>query len=102
MRNRSRHSRRTVPTHELFGERVHPRARIEVLTIRVPSERNTSSKPTVNFVSRSADQELGRSSTLGQYEGQVRACWVTHSPAGLAVMPREVDPPGVDLDEELR
>jgi hypothetical protein len=31
------------------------------------------------------DEELGRTGSLG--EGALRACWTTHSPTGVAVMP---------------
>lgn len=34
-----------------------------------------------------SDQELDRAHSIREDEAQIAACWVTHSPAGFAVMP---------------
>ena len=56
---------------------AHAHTGLSLIHILVPSERKTSSKAAVNFVSRSR-----RASAL-----RLRACWVAHSPTGLAVTP---------------
>ena len=47
-----------------------------------------------------ADEELGRSGTLGQDETQVAGLLGDPLPHWIGGDAREVDPPGVDLDEE--
>ena len=49
----------------------------------MPSVRNTSSKLDVNFVSLSGMRNLA----AGDRPARLRACWATHSPAGLEVTP---------------
>ena len=71
---------------EPFGERVRG-DRTGVLMTLMPSVRNTSSKLEVNLVS------LSRMVNVADWQRAVRsklrflACWVTHSPTGLEVMP---------------
>ena len=52
-----------------------------------PSVRKTSSKPEVNFVSRSRMRNLADRERSVRSRLRLRACWMTHSPAGLAVTP---------------
>src|ERR1039458_8274493 len=84
MRSRSRHSRRAEPTKRSATEFALG-ARTGVFTIRMPSARNTSSKPTVNFVSRSRMRNLTGRERSASTKLRLRACWVTHRPVGLAV-----------------
>jgi hypothetical protein len=82
----SRHSARTVPTHRsqnalAFG------ARIGVRTILMPSERNTSSKASVNLVSRSWIRNLGDRPFSWRVMARFRACWVTQAESGCEVTP---------------
>ncbi len=65
----------------------HPLARTGVRMILVPSDRKTLSKPAVNFVSRSRIRKrIGEARSVST-SITFRACWVTHSPVGRAVIP---------------
>ena len=75
-------------THEALREGVRTRCSSWGLDDLIPSVRNTSSKLAVNFVSRSRIRNrIARE--LGQDELRLRACWVAHAPAGLAVTPEK-------------
>jgi hypothetical protein len=86
MSTRSRHSRRRVPNHRSMKAFARG-ARTGVRMIRRPSDRNTSSKETVNLVSRSWIRKRTGSARSVRMPMRFRACWVTHSPVGLAVTP---------------
>ena len=61
--------------------------RIGVLMVLTPSVRKTSSKPEVNLVSRSRMRNLTDRERSVRSWLRLRACWMTHSPAGLVVTP---------------
>ena len=61
--------------------RVRPGARTGVRRIRIPSERNTSSKAAVNFASRSRMRKRSGAVRSVNVLMRLRACWVTHYPA---------------------
>jgi hypothetical protein len=58
--------------------------------IRIASERNTSSKGTLHLLSRSWIRNRIGSDRLVNASMMLRACWVAHSPDGLAVTPASV------------
>jgi hypothetical protein len=64
------------------------------------SVRNTSSKLDVNFVSLSRMRNLTAWERSVRSEVRLRACWMTYSPAWVGGDAGEIDPSGVDLDEE--
>jgi hypothetical protein len=53
----------------------------------MPSERNTSSKLPVNFVSQFAMRNLAARDRSEMIELRLRVCWVTQPTTGLAVTP---------------
>src|SRR5262249_4023981 len=60
-------------------------ARTGVLTLRMPSLRKMSAKEPLYLLSRS---RIKKRRPLSEKSGpRLRACWVTHSPVGLAVQP---------------
>ena len=59
-------------------------ARTGVRTIRIASERNTSSKAAVNLLSRSWIRNRIDSDRLLNVSMMLRACWVAHSLLGFA------------------
>ena len=58
-----------------------------VWMIRTPVALNTASNAAVNFVSRSRIRNFRPSAWPSRSISRLRACWVTHAPAGWAVMP---------------
>jgi hypothetical protein len=85
-RIRSRHSRRTVPIHR--STKAFARgARTGVRIVRMPSERNTSSNPAVNLLSRSWIKNRIDSVRSTSVSMMFRACCVAHSPVGFGVIP---------------
>jgi len=70
-----------------FAERVGVRDRIGVRTILMPSERNTSSKASVNLASRSWIRNLGDRPSSWNVMAKFRACWVTQAESGCEVTP---------------
>ena len=58
--------------------------RTRVRRIRMPSEQNTSSNRTVNLESRSRTRNLAGGLRWARTKLRLRACWTTHSPAGVA------------------
>src|SRR5450756_1709319 len=85
-KHRVEHSRRAVPTNN-SPNAFAPGDRMGVRMIRAPSARNTSSKLAVNLVSRSRIKNFVGRARSARTKLRLRACWVTHSPAGLVVMP---------------
>jgi hypothetical protein len=61
-------------------------ARTGALMTRIPSERKTSSKSRVNFLSRSRTRNRGRTSSSSSCITRLRACCVTQPPLGLVVI----------------
>ena len=86
MRTRSRHSRRIVPTKR-SAMALARGALAGVGMIFIPSDRKTSSKPVVNFVSRSRISHLAATARSSRIQARCLACWVTHGPVGLGVTP---------------
>ena len=83
------HPIETLPTNgtdEPLSERGRG-DRTGVRRVRMRSVRNTSSKPAVNFVSRSRIKNFVERDWSARTKLKLRACWVSHSPTGLAVMP---------------
>ncbi len=78
---RSRHSRRALEIHR-SAIAFALGARTGVLMIRVLTAVNTASNAEVNLVSRSRIKNLKLSARLSRFIRRLRACWVTHSPAG--------------------
>src|ERR1019366_2743725 len=98
MRRRSRHSRRTVPTKRSANAFARG-AWTGVLMILTPSVWKTSSKPAVNFVARSRTTNLAaRDRSIGP--AQVAGLLGDPLPHRAGGDAGEVDPPGVDLNEE--
>ncbi len=93
------HSLRTVPTNR-SAKAFACGARTAVLMILIPSVRNTSSKLDVNFVSLSPDEDLGRSGTFGKIRGDVASLLHDPLPRWVGGDAGEIDPPGIELDEE--
>ena len=73
--------------HEALGKGVRSRRSDSALMILMLSLRNTSSKLAVNFASRSRMRNFTSRERSISSELRLRACWVTHSPTGLAVTP---------------
>lgn len=91
---------KTLPAHgadEPLGERVARGDRTGAPITSMPSAANTSSKLAVNLVSRSRIRNLTGHTRSERTKLRLRACWVTHFPAGFA---SHVHPSGVELDEE--
>ena len=80
------HSLRTVPTNR-SANAFAGGDRTGVLLTLMSSVRNTSSKLEVNFVSLSRMRNLAARECSERSEVRLHACWMTHSPGGLAVMP---------------
>ena len=57
-------------------------ARIGVFMIRIPAAASTVSNAVVNLASRSRSRYLNPSVRPPRFISRLRACWVTHSPAG--------------------
>src|SRR5665213_1953991 len=74
-------------TNEALGEGVCSGARIGVRMVRMPSERNTSSKLVVNLVSRSRIRNLTGCARWASSQDRLLACWATQAPVGCAVTP---------------
>ena len=70
-----------------FGDRVRRGACTGVLMMRTPTAANTASKAAVNLASRSRMRNLRVAAGSPGSISRLRACWVTHGPVGLAVMP---------------
>jgi hypothetical protein len=83
-----------------LGKRVGHWRRTGVRMIRAPIERHTSSKARLNLVSRSRTRWWETTRRASIAATTLRACWVTHSPVGWAVMPASRPPARADLDEE--
>jgi hypothetical protein len=62
-------------------------ARTGVLMIRTPLLAKTASKLRVNLASWSRIRKRKRDGCSWSFQENLRACWVTHSPVGLAVQP---------------
>ena len=77
---------RTVSIHRSMNAFARG-ARTGVRIVRMPSERNTSSNPAVNLLSRSWIKNRIGSLRSTNVAMMLRACWVAHSPVGFAVMP---------------
>ncbi len=66
----------------------------------VPIELMTASKEATNFVSRSRTRNRKRRPPSSRAAAKLRALWVTHTPVGLAVTPRDVHDAPLHLDHE--
>ena len=70
---------------EAFCDRVRPRRRTGVFTIRMPWLRKTSSKSPLYLLSRSRIRK--RTPWSEKSRPRLRACWVTQVSVGFAVQP---------------
>jgi hypothetical protein len=86
IRIRSRHSRRRVPIDRSMNAFARG-ARTAVRIVRMPPERNTSSNPAVNLLSRPWIKNRIGSARSTNVSMILRACRVAHSPVGFAVIP---------------
>jgi hypothetical protein len=55
--------------------------------IWIPAAVSTASSAAVNLASRSRMRNLNLSARSLRFISRLRACWVTHSPVGCAVIP---------------
>jgi hypothetical protein len=69
-----------------FDEGVRPGCAYGVRIVRMPPERNTSSKAAVNVLPRSWIRNRIGSVRSTNVSIMFRACWVVHSPVGFAVI----------------
>ena len=70
-----------------FRDRVRPRRLHRRLDDPHTDRVNTASDAAVNLVSRSRIKNLTLSARFSRFISRLRACWVTHSPVGWAVIP---------------
>jgi hypothetical protein len=84
--SQSRHSARTVPIQR-SANALALGACTGVRSTWAPSERKTSSNPRQNFASRSRSRKPSRRPRSPKTMRRLRACWVTQTPLGLAVIP---------------
>lgn len=73
--------------HKSLGKGIRARRSDQCPDDPRVSERNTSSKSAVNFVSRSRMRNFTGVARSERTTLKLRACWVTHGPIGRAVTP---------------
>jgi hypothetical protein len=74
--------------------------RTGVLITLIPSELNTSSKLAMNFASRSRIKNLTERPRSTRSPTKLRATWVTKTPVGWSVIPRDVHLASRQLDDK--